>query len=250
MKPRWPRRTIALAAVLAGAAVVQSAAANLPGPSFCESNPKQCHPMVGRTRAHFLGMMQQVLRAVPKVPGYRCEIVSKHIDDTGYGTSARRAAPERMYEELYCYGRGTNPRKRMPDVTITVQLSMLPAMIMEGEANEKRPDLLVFRGPKGAGWLFGKIREWRDAKGVVHRGYDPADDANPSQGRIRHPAQEVVQNGPYLVSAQVGIGAESPAAVAAFADGFDRAAVSALMAREEQLRKADRQVGPMRGVLQ
>jgi len=247
MKRCWPRRTSALAVVLAGMGVVQSAGANLPGPSFCERNPKQCHPMVGRTRAHFLGLMQQVVRAVPKVPGYRCEVVSKHIDDVGYGTSARRAAPERMYEERYCYGRGTDPRKRIPDVTITVLLSMLPAMIMESPASETLPDLLVFKGPKGAGWLWGKIREWRDAKGVFHRGYDPADDRDPA--RNHEPAQEVVQNGPYLVSAQVGIGSESPAALDAFAGGFDRAAVSALMAREAERRKADRAVGPIPGVL-
>jgi hypothetical protein len=135
-----------------------------------------------------------------------------------------------------------NPQQCHPDVTLTVQLSMLPANVAEGEANEKQHDLLVFRGPKGAGFLYGKIREWRDPKGAVHRGFPPST-------AVTHPQQEVIANGPYLVSAQVGIGAESPDALHAFADGFDRAGIAALMAREEQRRKADPETRPMAGVL-
>jgi hypothetical protein len=153
------------------------------------------------------------------------------------------------FDELWCFHRGTDPRKRYPDIQIGFQLSMLPLVLGEGEPTEKQPGLLVFAGPKGVSFVFGKIREWRDAKGVVHRGYDPS---YSRPGVINHPAAEVVNNGPYLVAVQVAINAESPAGVAAldmFARGFDRAAVSALMAHEEQRRKADPRVGSIVGVL-
>jgi hypothetical protein len=243
MKQRWPRRTCALAAALAVSAVVRMAAANMPA-SFCENNPAQCYPFVGRTRAHFLGMLRQAMRAVPKVPGYRCQEEAKTFHDA-YGRSARRAAPERLFGELWCFHRGTDPRKRYPDLSIGFELSMLPLVLGEGEAREKEHDLLVFAGPKGVSFVFGKIREWRDPKGVVHRGYDPS--------YTSHPTEEVVENGPFLLAAQVAINAESPAGIAAldaFAAGFDRAAVSALMAREERLRKADRGARSIAGVLQ
>jgi len=238
------RRTSLLAAVLALSAVVETAAANIPPPQFCEVNPGQCHPMVGRTRAHFVGMLQQVIRALPRVPGYRCQVETKIIGESAYGPTAARAAPDRMIQELWCFHRGTDPRKRYPDVTIGVQLSWIALVLGEGEASEKEPNLQVFIGPKGVGFLYGKIREWRDEKGV-HRGYAPS---------YVHRAveEEVIANGPYLVAVQVGFNAESPAGVAnldAFARGFDRAAVSALMAREEQRRKADPKAGPIAGVL-
>lgn len=242
MKPRWPRRTSALAAVLAVSAVVQMAAAKPPPRPFCAVNARQCHPLVGRTRAHFVGMLQQVIRAVPKVPGYRCSVEDKDIGEVGYGRNERRAAPERMTATVWCFGRGTDPRKRMPDVTINVELSMLPAVVAEGGAREKEHDPLVWTGPKRVDLVFGKLREWRDPQEVVHRGYDPSN-------AIGHPKQEVVDNGPYLVSAQLGIDAESPAALGAFAGGVDRAAIRALMAREEERRKADREVGSIAGAL-
>ena len=221
------------------------AAANPPPPSFCEVNPGQCHRLVGRTRAHFVGMLEEVVRALPKVPGYRCNVETKIVDEVGYGRSAERAAPERMIQGFWCFHAGTDPRKRYPDVAINIELSMLPLVFGEGGASEKEHGLLVFAAPKGVSFVFGKLREWRDPKGVVHQGYAPAD-------AQRHTAEGVVANGPYLVSVLVAINAESPVGVAdldAFSRGFDRAAVAALMAREEQRRKADRMVGQIEGVL-
>jgi hypothetical protein len=239
------RRTSALAAVLAVSAVVRTAVANIPPLRFCEINPRQCHPLVGRTRVHFLGMLQQVIRALPKVPDYRCQVETKIINEAAYGPSAARAAPEKLWQEFWCFHRGTDPRKRYPDIEIGIQLSMLPLVLGEGEAREKTDNLLVFAGPKGVSFVYGKLREWRDAKGAVRRGY-------PQSYVSRHPAEEVIANGPYLVSVLVTINAESPAGVVdldAFARGFDRAAISGLMEREDRRRKADRSVGPIVGAL-
>jgi len=244
MKRRQPRTTIALAAVLTVSAAARMAAANIPT-HFCDVNPEQCHRLSGRARARFLGMLQQTIRALPKVPGYRCNVETRIVDEGAYGPSPARAAPEWMVQEFWCFHRGTDPRKRYPDISIGIRLSTLPLVLGEGEAREKQQSLQVFAGPKGVSFVYGKLREWRDAKGVVHRGYDPS---QPS----RHPAEEVVANGPYLVSLVVTFNVESPVGAAdldAFARGFDRAAVSALMAREEQSRKADPKVGPIAGAL-
>jgi hypothetical protein len=246
MSRSGPPASMIVLTVLAMSVGVPMAAANIPPPPFCEVNPGQCHAFVGRTRAHFLGMLQQVIRALPKVPGYRCNVETRLVDEgAAYGSRVDRAAPERMIQTFWCFHRGTDPRKRYPDIEMSVQLSMVALAFSEGEPRQKEPNLLVFAGPKGVSFIFGKLREWRDAKGVVHRGYDPS---IPS----RHTAEEVVANGPYLVTAVVGINAESPVGVAdldAFARGFDRASVSKLMAREEQRRKADPRVGSIAGAL-
>ena len=55
------------------------------------------------------------------------------------------------------------------------------------------------------------------------------------------PEADVVQTGPFLVSAEVGIGSQRPDALDAFVRGFNQSAISALMAREARRRKADRE---------
>ena len=238
---------LALAAVLAMAPDVPTPKVTFPPPKFCEVHPDQCHPLGGPRRAHFLGMLRQAVRALPKVPGYRCQSEGREIGVVGFGPTARESAPEDMSETIWCYGRGTDPRKRYPDVTISVELSMLAASVPEGGTRDKKHDLLVFTRPEGVDFMFGKIREWRDPSGLVHRGHDPLIPTGASLGRFAQ--DEVVRNGPYLVSASVSFDAESPAALDAFVRGFNRRPVSALIAREEARRKADRQAGPIAGVL-
>ena len=239
---------LALAAVLAMAPDVPMPKVTSPPPQFCEVHPDQCHPLGGPRRAHFLGMLRQAVRALPKVPGYRCQSEGREIGVVGFGPTARESAPEDMSETIWCYGRGTDPRKRYPDVTISVELSMLAASVPEGGTRDKKHDLLVFTRPEGVDFMFGKIREWRDPSGLVHRGHDPLIPTGASLGRFAQ--DEVVRNGPYLVSASVSFDAESPEALDAFVRGFNRGAVSALMAREDARRKADRQAGPIAGALQ
>lgn len=231
MKPGWPRRTIAFAVVLVTSAVASFAAALEPPATYCQLNPLQCHKLVGPTRMHFVGLVREALRAVPKVPGYRCheDIV---IDKTAYGHTARRAAPESISAFLSCSHRTTNRHALRPDVEISVVLSMRDAHVAEGGARETENGPLVFTKPTGVFFVFGPILEWRDSGGVIRRStpnYHPT------------PEADVVRTGPFLRSAEVGIGSERREALEAFVQGFNQSAISALMAREARRRKADRE---------
>ena len=219
---KW-RARISLAAALP--LLFASAAAATPPPiPYCTLHPRLCHPVDPATRAHFLGMMQRVIRAVPKVPDYRCAVARREINEVGYGRSERRAVPKWMLANMWCFHRGADRRKAQPDVTIDVELSTLPAVAGEGASQEKQRDPFMFVEPKGIRLVFGKVR----LAALFHNS-----------------EQEMVDNGPYLTSVQVVIRAESPAAVAAFADRFDRTALSRLMAGEERRRKADHQARPI-----
>jgi hypothetical protein len=245
---RDPRK-VAIAVVLAVAAGVPIARANPPPPGFCEVYRDRCHRLDGPARAHFLGMLRQVVRALPRVPGYRCESEGREMDVVGYGSSARRAAPKDLFENIWCFNRGTDPRKRYPDVSIHVSLSMQAALLPEGGTRDREHDVLVFNSARSVSFAFGKIREWRDAQGVVHRGHDPSTVISHPGEDFNHPAREVIANGPYLVSASVYFESESAEAIDTFVRRFDRAPVLALIAREEARRMADPQVERIAGAL-
>jgi len=231
MKPGWQRRTIAFAVVLATPAVTSIAAALEPPPTYCQLNRLKCHKLVGPTRMHFVGLVREALRAVPKVPGYRCH-EDIDVGKTAYGHTARRAAPEPISASFWCFHRTTDRRALRPDIEISVVLSMRPAHVAEGGARETENGPLVFKKPTSVSFVFGPILEWRDSQGVIRRSdssYYPT------------PEADVVQTGPFLRSAQVWIGSERPEALDAFVRGFDPSAISALMAREARRRKADRE---------
>jgi len=222
MKPGWRRRTIAFAVVLATPAVASIAAAIEPPPTYCQLNRLKCHKLVGPTRMHFVGLAREALRAVPKVPGYRCheDIV---IDKTAYGHTARRSAPESISAFLSCSHRTTDRHALRPDVEISVVLSMRPAHVAEGGARAKENGPLVFTKPASVSFVFGES--------LIRR----------SDESTSTPEADVVRTGPFLLSAEVWIASERPEALDAFVRGFNQSAISALMAREKRRRKADRE---------
>ena len=107
---RWTRIPLILALLLFASA----AEATPPPIPYCRRYPRGCHPVAGATRAHFLGIMRQVFRAVPKVPGYRCQVARRYIDEIGYGPNERRATPDRMIENILCFHRGDDRHKEPP----------------------------------------------------------------------------------------------------------------------------------------
>ncbi len=211
-------------------------------PSFCHFSPGLCHPVVGERRAHYLGFLQQVTRAVPKVPGYRCAVESTEVDDVGFGTSAQRAAPMRIFASVWCFQALTDQRTRRPDVTIDVELSTLPAMAEPDPMRDKDHDLVTYTAPHAFYFVFGKLYVCEALPGViVGCGCDPE--------RGVCPQREVVNDGPYLLSAKIRIFTDDAAALDNFWRGFDRAAVSTMMAREARLRAADPESKPIWHVL-
>jgi hypothetical protein len=167
--------------------------------------------------------MQRVFRAVPKVPGHRCQVARRYIDEVGYGPTERRAVPGRMIENILCFHRGADRHKETPTVMINVEMSVLPAVVGEGGTRQKERDPLVFVESNRVLYVFGEA----------------------GTGRPRLVEPEVANNGPYLVSVQVMFDAESPGVVDAFAGGFDRAAVSDLLAHEARRKRADREPRPL-----
>jgi len=115
MKPGWPRRTIAFAVVLVTSAVASIAAAIEPPPTYCQLNRLKCHKLVGPTRMHFVGLAREALRAVPKVPGYRCHediVIDKQIARSETETGFRNAA-------LANYIRSFGNPSRAANLTVT-----------------------------------------------------------------------------------------------------------------------------------
>ena len=210
----WPR-ILPILALLPFAATAEATPPPIP---YCQLNPRDCHPLAGATRAHFLGIMQQVFRAVPKVPGYRCQVARRHVDEIGYGPSERRAVPGRMIENIFCFLRGADPRKEAPPLVINVELSVLAAVVGEGGTRQKEGDPLVFVESRRVLYVFGEAgTRWPPVFQMA-----------------------VANKGPYLGSVQVDFDAASPAVVDAFAGGFDSAAVSDLLAREARRHRAAR----------
>src|SRR5262252_8653247 len=132
MTPRGPRRTSVLAVALAVSAFGPVARALEPPPTYYELHPSWYHKVVGQTRMHYVGLLQEAIRAVPKVPGYRCHADGKYVDKVGYGPTARLAVPLQMSTGMDCFRLGPDPRNRAPDVVIGVSLSMRPASFAKG----------------------------------------------------------------------------------------------------------------------
>jgi hypothetical protein len=215
------------------------ASATPPPIPFCVLNRRLCHPLVGARYAHYHGLLNQLLRAVPKIPGYRCTVARREINDVGYGRSARSATPHWIIGDVWCFKKGTDSRTKGADLTIDIDPSVVPATHGEGGTRDDQHDLLVFAAPNTVSLVFGKIREYRDLHGVIHRG----------AGLRGGSEEELVNDGPYLISTEVRIFSEDPAALDAFARGFDRAVISTILAREARRRKADPESKPIWEVL-
>ena len=205
---RW-RRISLWAAMLVP--VANTASATPPPIPFCELKPRLCHPLEGERRRHYLGLLQQAIRAAPKVPGYRCRVVRRVIGDVGYGRSVRRAAPADVFANLACLRPETDPRR--PDVTIDVTVSVLPTATENGGTRDKEHDLVMFTAPNTAFLVFGRLRAWGNPQGVM------PGCCSPSGGPP--PEEEIVNDGPYLLSTQVRIFSESRATLDAFVRGFE-----------------------------
>jgi hypothetical protein len=222
-------------------ALASGASATPPTPPFCQFWPQLCHRLVGERRAHYLGLLQEAIRAVPRVPGYRCRVAQTVIDDVGFGESERRAAPKRLFANLWCLQAPAHPGARKPDVVIDVELSTIPAIAENDAISDEEHHLVTYTAPNTRYLVFGKLRVWGNPPGVI-AGCCSAETGKPLEA-------EIVNDGPYLLSTKVRIFSESPATVDAFARGFDRAAISTLMAREARRRRADPGSKPVWAVL-